>query len=68
MMIIIPKGLIKGLGDLAVGEYQDNSIIKIGQNREKSPGDLRKLAITQIPMNYYQLTLVWNTLKGIKLW
>ena len=27
--------------------HQDNSIIKIGQNTEKSPGDLRRLAVTQ---------------------
>ena len=27
-------------------EYPDYSIIKIGQNTVKSPGDLRKLAIT----------------------
>ena len=35
------------------GDHPDYSIIKIGQNTEKSPEDLRKLAVTQIPvMNY----------------
>ena len=29
-------------------DYADHSIIKIVQNTEKSPGDLRKLAVTQL--------------------
>ena len=41
------------------------SIIKIGQNTEKSPGDLRRLAVTQTPIEDHQLTLVRKTLKGI---
>ena len=36
----------------------DYSIIKIGQNTEKSPGDLRRLTVTQTPMRKQQLTLV----------
>ena len=28
------------------GDYSDYSIIKIGQNTEKSPGDLRRLIVT----------------------
>ena len=31
----------------ASGDYSDFSIIKIGQNTEKSPGELRRLAVTQ---------------------
>ena len=38
-------------------DYPDNSIIKIGQNTEKSPGDLRRLAVTQTPTRNHQLTL-----------
>ena len=47
----IPKGLVKGLKDLEIRtsrDHSDNSIIKISQNTEKSPGDLR-LAVTQTP-------------------
>ena len=32
------------------GGHPDYCIIKISQNTEKSPGDLKKLAITQTPM------------------
>ena len=46
-------------------DHLDNSIIKIGQNTEKSPGDLRKLAVTQIPARNQQLTLVGKSLKGV---
>ena len=31
--------------------HPDYSIIKIGQNTEKSPGDLRKLSVSQTPAN-----------------
>ena len=50
----IPKGLEKVLGDLElggqVGDYLDYSIIKIDQNTEKTPCDLRRLAVTQTPV------------------
>ena len=50
----ITKGLLKGLEDLEVGgtgrDYPNDSITKNGQNTEKSPGDLRRLAVTQIPV------------------
>ena len=62
----IPKGLIKELKDMEKnkktnGDHQDCSI-KIGQNTEKSPEDLR-LAVTQYPVRNHQLMLVWKTLK-----
>ena len=38
-------------------DHPDNSITKIGQNTEKSPGDLRKLVI-QTPEKNEQQTLV----------
>ena len=38
---------------------QIETIIKIGQNTEKSPGDLKELAVNQTPV-------VWKTLKGVK--
>ena len=41
--------------------YSNSSIVKIGQNIEKSPGDLKKFAET--PVKDHQLTLAWKTLK-----
>ena len=32
------------------GDHPNNSIIKIGQNTEKSPRDLRTLVVTQTPV------------------
>ncbi len=34
------------------------NIIENGQNTEKSPGNLRRLAVTQNPVKNYQLTLM----------
>ena len=48
----VTKGLIKGLEDLEVGgrvettEWRNYFIIENGQNTEKSPEDLRRLAVT----------------------
>ena len=46
------KGLLMGLEDLEVnwrmgGDHPNDSIIENGQNAEKIPGDLRRLAVTQ---------------------
>ena len=38
------------------------SIIENGQNTEKIPGDLRRLAITKIPIKDHQLTRMRKTL------
>ena len=35
----------------------DNSIVKMSQNTEKSPGDLRTLAVTQTPVKNQLLKL-----------
>ena len=48
----VTKGLVKGL--------------VIGQYTEQSPGDLRRLAVTQNQVEDHQLTLGWKTLKGVK--
>ena len=42
-------------------DHPNYNIVKIGQKTKKSPGDLRKFAVTQTPVKYYQLTLVWKT-------
>ena len=41
---------------------QIQSNINIDQNTEKSPGDFRRFAVTQIPGKGHQLKLVWKTL------
>ena len=46
-----------GLGnERASGVHPNYSIIKINQNTEKCPGDLRKLATTQTSLRNDQLT------------
>ena len=40
------------------GDHPKNSIIENCQNTEKSPGDLRRLAVTQFPVKYHQPTLM----------
>ena len=58
----ITKGLLKGLEDLEVGRrvetIQNDSIVENGQNPETSPGDLRRLAVTQTPVKNHQQTLM----------
>ena len=62
---IVTKGIsirIGGLGNNGMGgDCPNYSIIEIGQNTEKSPGDLRRLAVTQTPVKDHQL--MWKTLK-----
>ena len=62
----VTKGLLKGLEDLEVNgrleNIQTKSIIENGQNTEKTPGDLRRLAVTQPPLKDHHLTLMWKTL------
>ena len=45
----VPERLIKGLKDLEIRE-QVETITVIGHNTEKSPGDLRRLAVAQTPL------------------
>ena len=47
------------------GDHPDYSI-KIGQNTEKSPGDLSRVADTQTSVGNYQLTLVGKIFNGVK--
>ena len=67
MFLVVTKGFIQGLEDLEIrGQvettFSNNSLIRIGQ---ESPGDLRRLAVTQTPVRNYRLTLVWKTRKGV---
>ena len=53
-----------GLGNNRTsGDHPNSCIIEIGQNTEKSPGNLRRLGLTQTPVKYHQLSLMWKTLK-----
>ena len=40
------------------GEHPNDSIVEIGQNTGKSPGDLRRLAVNQTPVINQRRTLV----------
>ena len=57
----VTKELLKGLEDLEVGGWVE-TITESGQNTEKSPGDLRWLAVIQTPVKSHQLKLMWKTL------
>ena len=59
----ITKGT-RGLGSWRTsGDYPNDSIIENGQNTEKSPGDLRRLAVTQTPVKNHRLTLMAQRLE-----
>ena len=61
---IVTKGLLKGLGSWQMsGDHPNDSIVENGQNTERSPGDLRRLAVTQTPVKNHQLMLMWKTPK-----
>ena len=57
-----PQRIRNGTGRLGnkrtTGDHPYNSIIKIGKDSEKSPRGLRRLEVTQIPMENHLLTLV----------
>ena len=63
----VTEGLIKGSGGLGnkrmSGDHTNYCIIELGQNTEKSLGDLRKLAVTKSLVKDYQLTLMRKTPK-----
>ena len=59
----IGKGTGRHRNQRASGNHTDYSITNIGQNTEKCPGDLIRLAVTQILARNHQLTFVWKTLK-----
>ena len=59
----INKGTV-GLGSKRTsGDNPNYGITEIRQNTEKSPGDLRRLAVAQTPVKNHQLKLMWKTLK-----
>ena len=46
-------------------DHPTNCIVEIGQNNEKCPRDLRRLAVTQTPVRNHRLKLVWENLKRV---
>ena len=54
----VTKRLLQGLED-----HPNYNIIKIGQNTEKRPVDLRRFVVSLPPVKNHQLTLVAKTLK-----
>ena len=61
IIIIINKRIIKGTGGLGgwrmSRDHPNYSMIENGRNTEKSPGDLRRPAVTQTLVTNYQLKL-----------
>ena len=66
----LPKRYAQGTGRLknqwTSRNYLDNSIIRFGQNTEKSPKDLRRFTLSHYPVKGHKLTLQWKTLKVVK--
>ena len=44
------------------GDHPNDSITENGENTEKSPGDLRRLGVTQTPVKNNRLTLMGKAL------
>ena len=62
----VPMGLKKKLEEMEIRRWMENthySIVEISQNSEKSPEDLRRLAVSETLVKENQLTLVWKTRK-----
>ena len=63
------RRIIKRTGGLGgrrtSGNHPNYYIIEISQNTEKSPGDLRRLAVTQTPVKTHQLKPMWKTTQGV---
>ena len=46
-------------------DYPNYIMIEISENTEKSPGNLKRLAVTKIRVEDYQLKLAWKTFKEV---
>ena len=63
-MTVIPI-VIGGLGNNRMNwDLPNYGIIEIGQNTEKSPADLRRLAVTKTAVKN-QLTLMWKNSQAV---
>ena len=63
------KALAQGLENLEKKRTRrdnpNNSFIKIAHDTKKSPGYLRRLAVTQTPVRNHRVRLVWKAQKSI---
>ena len=64
------KVLVQRLEDLKirgrVATTRVTALLRLAKNTEKSPGDLRRLAVAQTQMKRHQPTLMWKTFKREK--
>ena len=67
---MVTKGLVQELQEngnkRTSGDHLNYSIIVVSQNTEKSPADLRRLAVIQPPTRYHWQLLVWKTRKEVR--
>ena len=65
----VPIGLVTWTGGLGnkkkSGDHPNYSFVEISKNTEKSPGDLRRIAVTQTSVKNHPLTLMLKTLKRV---
>ena len=61
------KGTERLRNQRTIRDHPGYGLIKIGQNAEKNPEDLRRLAVTQTPVKEHQLTLVLKKLSMGKI-
>ena len=57
----VSKRLLKGLEAWKLADewrHPNDGIIENGQNTKKSPGDFKRLALTQTPVKNHRLTLM----------
>ena len=57
------KGTVRPGNKRTNRDHSDYSIIKIDEYTDKSTRESRRLAVTQTPVEDYQLMLVWKILK-----
>ena len=56
-MIPIVTGALGPVSKRTSGDHPNHIIVEIGENANKRPGDLRRLALTQTLAENHQLTL-----------
>ena len=65
-LVTVSKRFVLGQGGLGINETSGNcpnySVFEIGKKTEKSPGDLRILAVAQTPVENFRLMLRRKTL------
>ena len=59
----IIKGTVGLVHKRTSGDHPNYYIIENGLNTEKNPGNPKRLVVTQTPVKYHLLTLIWKRLK-----